>query len=506
MRKLLFAILLSAASLLSAIALLGTSAWLISMASTRPPVMVLEVAIVGVRTFGLSRGLLKYTSRILEHQGALTIQSNLRVRIYENFLAMKSSQLLDIRKGAMLQQIVNDVETLQDLWLRVGSPWTSALLAGCAGSSIAYYLLPPAGLILGALFLFATLIVPIFSSFAAGSRQQRNLESEIFDEILQTSELVEESLVFGFSKDLIAHIDERQKQIARIERTNAKKAGLGAALYTKWLGITVVTMIIFALNAFHEHRLAGVNVAVIILLPLAIFDGLSSLPVAFSHLAEILDARAALKPTLKKIIFENLIMEDHSHDHYILEILRVQPLRDGVTLPQFTGVAQPGHPLVIHGKSGGGKSSLLSALIGDIEFSGQVLINHDDLSHFDSNIFTTMLQDDHLFATSIRENIKIGNSDASDREIEQILEIVELADLVHSLPEGLDTLVGNLGYNFSGGEKQRIKLARMLMRNTPIYLLDEPFEYLDHFQADRLTKKVLKVLSTKTVVMVSHTY
>ena len=506
MKKLLLAILLSAASLLSAIALLGTSAWLISMASTRPPVMVLEVAIVGVRTFGLSRGLFKYTSRILEHQGALTIQSNLRVRIYENFLAMKSSQLLDIRKGATLQQVVNDVETLQDLWLRVGSPWASALLAGCAGVSIAYYLLPSAGLVLGALFLFAALIVPIFSSFAAGSRQQRNLESEIFDEILQTSELVEESLVFGFSKDLITHIDERQNQIARIERTNAKKAGLGAALYTKWLGLTVVTMIIFALNAFRDHRLAGVNVAVIILLPLAIFDGLSSLPVAFSHLAQILDARAALKPSLKKIVFENPVMQDHSYDHYILEILRVQPLRDGVTLPQFTGVAQPGHPLVIHVKSGGGKSSLLSALIGDIEFSGQVLINHDDLSHFDSNIFTTMLQDDHLFATSIRENIKIGNPDASDREIEQILEIVELADLVHSLPEGLDTLVGNLGYNFSGGEKQRIKLARMLLRNTPIYLLDEPFEYLDHFQADRLAKKVLKVLSTKTVVMVSHTY
>ena len=506
MKKLLLAILLSAASLLSAIALLGTSAWLISMASTRPPVMVLEVAIVGVRTFGISRGLLKYTSRILEHQGALTIQSNLRVRIYENFLAMKNAQLLDIRKGAILQQVVNDVETLQDLWLRVGSPWASVILAGCAGVSITYCLLPSAGLILGGLFLFAALIVPIFSSFAAGSRQQRNLESEIFDEILQTSELIEESLVFGFSKDLISQIDNRQNQIARIERSNAKRAGLGAALYTKWLGLTVVIMIISALNAFQEGRLAGVNVAVIILLPLAIFDGLSSLPVAFSHLAQILDARTALKPPLKKIIFENPPNRDHFHDHYILEILDVQPIRDGVTLPQFTGVAQPGHPLVIQGKSGGGKSSLLGALIGEIEFSGQILINHEDLSHFDSNIFTTMLQDDHLFATSIRENIRIGNPDARDREIEQVLEIVELAELLHTLPDRLDTLVGNLGYNFSGGEKQRIKLARMLMRNTPIYLLDEPFEYLDHFQADRLAKKVLKVLSTKTVVMVSHTY
>jgi ATP-binding cassette subfamily C protein CydCD len=506
MKKLLLAILLSAASLLSAITLLGTSAWLISMASTRPPVMVLEVAIVGVRTFGLGRGVLKYTSRILEHQGALTIQSNLRVRIYENFLAMKISQLLDIRKGATLQQVVNDVETLQDLWLRVGSPWASALLAGCAGITITYYLLPSAGLILGGLFLFAALIVPIFSSFAAGSRQQRKLESEIFYEILQTSELIEESLVFGFSKDLISQIGDRQNQIARIERSNAKRAGLGAALYIKWLGLAVVTMIIFALNAFQAGRLAGVNVAVIILLPLAIFDGLTSLPVAFSHLAQILDARAALKPNLKKIIFETPVISDHSHDHCTLELREVRPMRAGVTLSSFTGVAQPGHPLIIQGKSGGGKSSLLSALVGEIKFSGQVNINYEELTNFDPGIFTTMLQDDHLFATSIRENIKIGNPNASDREIEQILEIVELADLLHTLPDGLDTLVGNLGYNFSGGEKQRIKLARMLMRNTPIYLLDEPFEYLDHFQADRLTKKVLKFLSTKTIVMVSHTY
>ena len=124
------AILLSSFSLMAAIGLLACSAWLISMASTRPPVLVLEVAIVAVRFFGLSRGVVKYASRILEHKAALGAQSDLRVRLYENFTLRSSQELLDVRKGATLQQVISDVETLQDLWLRVGSPWLSAVIAG----------------------------------------------------------------------------------------------------------------------------------------------------------------------------------------------------------------------------------------------------------------------------------------------------------------------------------------------------------------------------------------
>ena len=156
------------------------------------------------------------------------------------------------------------------------------------------------------------------------------------------------------------------------------------------------------------------------------------------------------------------------------------------------------------GKSGSGKSSLINSLLGFIPFTGRIEINGEDLATKHESLFSVLLQDDYLFATSIRENLKIGKPEACDREIEQMLEIVELADLVHKLPEGLDTHVGPLGYNFSGGEKQRMKLARLLLRNTPVFILDEPFEFLDANQAARIASKVSRILATKTVIIISH--
>jgi thiol reductant ABC exporter CydC subunit len=500
------AILLSAFSLIASIGLLACSAWLISMASTRPPVLVLEVAIVSVRFFGLFRGVVKYASRIVEHKAALGAQSDLRVRIYENFTRRTSQELLAIRRGAAMQEVVADVETLQDLWLRIASPWLSAVIAGVAGVGIIYWLLPIAGEIVGGLFALACFAVPLLSSFATGSRDQRRLESEIFDQIMQATTMVEEAIIFGFDKRLLQEIDSKQISVAEIESRNARKSGLGSAVYIKLLGIAILLAIICAINGYHDHHLAGINAAVIILLPLAIFDGLSNIPNAFSHIAKIWDAKRVLERSLQPSSKEPDVNYVPAPRHARLIIKDFKPLLAGISLAPFSGEAKPGSPLIIRGRSGAGKSSVIHALIGFLDFTGEADLGGVKVRNLHPSTFTTMLQDDHIFATSIRENIKIGKPQAGDREIMQILEIVELTDLITQLPDGLNTFMGEAGYNFSGGEKQRIKLARMLLRNTEVFLLDEPFEYLDPRQAERLTKKVLSVLSTKTVIMVSHTY
>ena len=115
-----------------------------------------------------------------------------------------------------------------------------------------------------------------------------------------------------------------------------------------------------------------------------------------------------------------------------------------------------------------------------------------------------LLQTDHLFMTSIRENMKIANPEVEDEKIWQMLEVMELAELIRSLPQGLDTHIGEYGYNFSGGERQRLKLARVLICNSDIYLLDEPFEYLDEEMANRLATRVASILANKRVLIVSH--
>lgn len=187
-----------------------------------------------------------------------------------------------------------------------------------------------------------------------------------------------------------------------------------------------------------------------------------------------------------------------------INVVNLVPEIPGKVLPAFTGQARPGSPSIVTGASGYGKSSLFFALIGFIEYSGSITLDKNKIQKLSQQSTAVLLQDDHLFFTSIRENLKIGKPDATDDELEEILRFVELGHLLEMLPDGLDTLIGEAGFNFSGGEKQRMKLARVLLREADIYLLDEPFEFIGLAQAERLSKKVFDRLAKKTVVVVSH--
>ena len=495
------AIALSAASLLTAMGLLATSAWLISEASTRPPILALEVAIVAVRTFGLSRGLLKYVSRLVEHDVALKTQTDLRSRIYENFRLSSSLQIAQMRKGQMMQQLVADVDTTQDLWLRLWNPWISALLNGVAGVGIIYALLPAFGVALGAIFASTMAAIPLIAWFSRSSADIRSQESGLFDQVLQSFSSVEESLIFGYQGALLSSVQKRQEEISVLDRRAARWAGVASAAHAKALGISLVLGALYTSTAYAHGLISGVNVAVVILLPLAIFDGVSSLPLAFSRAMRVRDAMNAIEPLLEK--------KDESGPEPIrssktLVVDELTPLIPGKMLPTFSGKASPGKPWIISGPSGYGKSSFLFALLGFIAYSGEIRLDNLVVNNLSTFTTTTLLQDDHLFATSIRENLKIGKPDATDVEILDMLSLVELDHLINDLPEGINTIVGESGFNFSGGEKQRLKLARVLLRDTDLYLLDEPFEYLSMSQATRFKTKIFQRLEGKTLVVVSH--
>ena len=494
--SLLLASLLSGISLSMSVGLLAASAWLISMASTRPPILVLEVAIVSVRFFGLGRGVIRYFARIREHDAALNIQTKIRQSIYSTMESKSPSELIGAQRGKILQQVVSDSEAIQDLWLRIALPWAASLVSGAAGVGILYFISHPFGILVGLMFLGAMWIVPFIAIATSTTSTQRATEEELFDGFIQACDSIEESLIFGTNEEVRNQLQETQKKISKNETKLASVSGLSESIHHIFAGGTILLGIIAAANQYLSGQIAGVNIAVLILLPLAIYDGLPMTFAAFSQFTTLAQRAQSLAPYLNDITEEAIETELH-HEDITLQLTNVVPATVKGRLAPVTATVAPGAPLVIQGRSGCGKSSIINAILGFIEYEGAITpISADHVS--------VMLQSDHLFATSIRENLKLGNPNVSDREINQILEVVELTDLIHSMPEGLDTHIGPYGFNLSSGEKQRLKLARVLLRHTSIYLLDEPFEFLDALMAQRIATRIERILVTKSLLVVSH--
>jgi ABC-type multidrug transport system fused ATPase/permease subunit len=181
---------------------------------------------------------------------------------------------------------------------------------------------------------------------------------------------------------------------------------------------------------------------------------------------------------------------------------------DTKELPPISFSTATGSVLLIQGPSGIGKTTLAYAIAGLLPYEGSIQINNTEVRDIEQSSLTRSvlygLQESHLFATSIRENLKIANQDATDERLFHALEIVEMADFVSGLPQGLDTHIGQFGYNFSGGERQRLALARDLLSQAPIVILDEPTEHLDDQQAARIEAALVAELDDRLLIVISH--
>ena len=485
--KLLAGALLSGISLSMSVGLLATSAWLISMASTRPPAATLKVAIVTVCFFGLGRGVIRYLGRLQEHSAALAFQSSLRVKIYQGLEARLPSSFFGTKRGSYLQRMANESEQVLDLWLRLASPLLAAVISGAVGIGIGYWLDPTIGYYFAALFLAAVLLVPLIAAFTGESATRAASEEVLVERFVATLDELDESIIFGKSGQIERELGAIAAELDSIDFRGSKWAGTADAVLALLMGAAVIV------GLLNSENVALVNVAVVILLPLAIFDGLTGLGAAFTSLP-------GLVTSWRRLQAMPLTEVSEGKPSSVMSVMSVKDLVPenvaGRLLPISFDVKR-GELLSISGASGVGKSSLLHALVGFIGCTGTV----PQLTPANSSV---LLQSDHLFMMSIAENLKIGKPDATEEELWQVLADVELAELVRSLPGGISTHVGSMGYNFSVGEQQRLKLARLFLRESDIYLLDEPFEYLDEAQGKRIAARMVSRFRGGATVITSH--
>ncbi len=513
--KVALSLALGAATILASIGLMSASNALIARAALHPSIETLSLVVIAVRFFGLSRAGLRYAERLVSHDLTFHILARLRVWVYAHLEPLAPGVWLRHRSGDLLSRLTADVDTLQNAYLRALAPTVVAVIV-CTTFSI-WLALFDVTLMLAALssLLFCGVIVPLVMKRVSTGLAARQLKLRA----TLAAGLVDQ--VQGLP-DLLAMNAEATSQ-ARIERLNARLAwqqrrqagitSLHIAFVSggSWVGMFAVLAL--AIPLVHAGTIAGVDVAMLAVGTLAAFEAVNNLGPAWANLEASTQASARLleltdaKPA---VVDPTSPLEKPSDATLTFEDVRfAYPGSDAPVLENLSFTLKPGQRLAIVGPSGAGKSTVVRLISRFFDpASGRITLGGQPLNAYRQDDARAMVsvvsQDAHVLNTTIRANLLVANPDASDAELETALERARLLDTVRSLPDGLDTWVGELGVRLSGGERQRLVLARAFLKNAPILVLDEATANLDSRTESDLLEVVRELAHKRAVLTITH--
>ncbi|WP_370420067.1 thiol reductant ABC exporter subunit CydD [Streptomyces sp. QH1-20] len=508
------ALLLGSLALGSAVGLMGVSGWLISRASQQPPVLYLMVAVTATRAFGISRAVFRYAERLVSHDAVLRALAGLRVAVYRRLERLAPAGLRETRRGDLLSRLVADVDELQDYFLRWLLPLGAAVVVGAASVGFTAWLLPEAGAVLAVGLLAAGAAVPALSAAVARRAERRlapargALATQVVDLLAGAPELT----AAGAMPSRLAEAERADGVLTGIARRASAAGALGAGLSALACGLTVAAAAWAGVQAVHDGRLGGLWLAVVVLMPLAAFEAVSALPLAVRHRQRV--RRSAER--VYEVLDAPLPVRDGSRpapkSPFPLRVTELTARYPGQEVPALDGLSMelvPGRRVAVVGRSGSGKTTLAQVLLRFLDAeSGAYTLAGEDATAMDGDALRRLVglcaQDAHLFDSSVRENLRLARPDADEAELRGALRAARLLEWVDSLPQGLDTLVGEHGARMSGGQRQRLALARALLADFPVLVLDEPAEHLDLPTADALTADLLAATEGRTTVLITH--
>lgn len=484
------AVLLAAGASAASVALLGVAAWLISKAAQHPPFLELSVAAVGVRFFGISRAVLRYLERLVGHDLALRMRSALRLRSYR---ALARTTLLGRRHGDLLVRVVADVEAIQDVLVRVVLPFAAAAVVIAGTTAMLGRFSPAAAAVLLATAVLAGLVVPVWAQRASRAADQTvtPLRGELGNRVHEAVRAGVDLVVYGAQRpylERIRGIDQRLRQ-AEQQATGVRAVAAGAQVVAA--GVAVLAGLWIGGQAVAAGQLGPRLLAVLALTPLALHESLAGLSQAAQSLTR---ARAGLD-RVRAILTAPPVGRGDAPAQ-VSDTARLTATGLSIGWPGRAPVAAPidldlapGQAVAVVGPSGAGKTTLAATLLGLIPpLAGRL----DRLGRIGY-----LAQDAHIFATSIAENVRIGNKDATDQQVQAALAGAGLA-----LPA--DRVVAERGATLSGGEARRLALARLLAGRYDLLVLDEPTEHLDPETAVALIDDIWAGLGTRPVLVLTH--
>ncbi|WP_371616802.1 thiol reductant ABC exporter subunit CydD [Streptomyces sp. NBC_00454] len=509
-------LLLGALAVGCSVGLMAVSGWLISRASEQPPVLYLMVAVTATRAFGMGRAVFRYAERLVSHDAVLRMLADLRVSVYRGLERIAPAGLRAQRRGDLLTRLVADADALQDYWLRWLLPVGTAVLVGTGSVAFTAWLLPEAGAALAAGLIAAGVGVPLVSAVCARRTERRlapargELATRVADLLTGTAELT----VAGALGGRKAAAKESDRTLTGIAARTAAVTGLGSGLSALLCGLTVVCASAVGASAVAGGRLSGVAMAVVVLTPLAAFEAVTGLPQAVQYRQRV---RRSAERVYEVIDSPVPVTEPERPEvlpasPFPLRLTGLAARHPGQEHDALRGLdltLEAGRRVAVVGPSGAGKTTLAQVLLRFLDqHEGSYTLGGTDARALDGDdvrrVVGLCAQDAHIFDSSVRENLRLARTGASEEQLRGALAAARLLEWADGLPDGLDTLVGEHGERISGGQRQRLALARALLADFPVLVLDEPAEHLDLATADALTADLLAATEGRTTVLITH--
>lgn len=498
----------------AAVSLLAVSGWLIVSASIVDSLVLLSVAVVGVRFFAVSRAVFRYLERLSGHDAALRQLAATRSDMVRRLIPLSPAGLGKTDRGQVLSALVDDVENLQNLPLRVVQPLAVTGVIAVGAIVFVSFVSPPAALTLAACLVAAALIA-VGLGWVFGSRAEERISSlraELSASVVDYFGSLDVLLAYGAEPQAHARISRADGALRRVVTRASLAQAAAAGIVSVLAGVASVWAIAVAAPGLTSGAIDGAWLAVVVLVPMVVFEVFGAAPIAASSWRSVRASAQRIVDVLPTSVPAQLRPDAGADAAPMGTALRLRDVRASWPggAPALRGVSldlEVGERVLVSGPSGAGKSSLAAVLVGFLRADGEYTIGGTDAAALSGPALRRTVglceQSPHLFDEDVRQNLLFARETATDDELLAVLDRVGLRDWVHERG-GLDARVGDRGAMVSGGQAQRIALARALLRGFPVLVLDEPTAGVDPDASAALLRDLLGAAGEQSVLLISH--
>ena len=510
-------VVLAIVTLLASIGLLTLSGWFLSASAVVGVAGIYSfnymLPAAGVRGAAIIRTAGRYFERLVSHDATFRVLQHLRVATFSKLLPLSPAGLARFRQGELLNRIVADVDTLDHLYLRVISPLVGALVVILVVTIGLSVLDVPLALTLGGIMLATLLLLPplFYRAGKPTGEQITQLRGQYRQQLTSWLQGQAELMLFNASDRYRKQMEKTEQRWQEAQRRQAELTALSQALMLLIGGIAVIAMLWMASEGVGGNSQPGALIALFVFCALAAFEALAPVTGAFQHLGQVIaSARRITQITEQQpeVTFSQQTPQSFSQVALTLnEVTFSYPQQSAPALKDISLQVAAGEHIAILGRTGCGKSTLLQLLTRAWDpANGQIQLNGQPLSELSETTLRQAMsvvpQRVHLFSATLRDNLLLAAPQASDSKLIDILARVGLEKLLED--SGLNSWLGEGGRQLSGGELRRLAIARALLHDAPLMLLDEPTEGLDATTESQILDLLSEVMRDKTVLMVTH--